>query len=156
MKWSFETASAGCGSAVIKADRLHRGVPLQCLIGDLEANALLHDRGALLLFLLESCWRDKRARARAGGRRDYGTGLESMSTITSLLNESQKQQGRRRTHHSLPEDSDVFLTFTSRAPRASHVPAGDYKRVFSLYQKPFILSNESSGAKAVLAPMFSF
>lgn len=62
-RWSglLEMECAGFGTPMIRADRLHiRGLPLRCLIADSEATARPHDKKALLLFLVGSCWRDKR------------------------------------------------------------------------------------------------
>lgn len=64
-RWSglFEMECTGFGPPMIRADGLRSygwGLPLRYLIVDLEATAPLHDREALLLFLVESCWGDKR------------------------------------------------------------------------------------------------
>lgn len=50
------------------------------------------------------------------------------------------------------DDPDLFLTFTSRASQSLHATTGDF---MSFYQRPFMLTNENSRVKGILAPKLS-
>lgn len=88
-------------------------------------------------------------RARAGVRRDYSMGLESMSAITSFLNQSQKQQGRRRINHVLLQDNRGSRPFSDIYIKGFPVCTScDFLSFIT-----FILTNENSRVKGILAHM---
>lgn len=69
-----------------EAERLRR--PLRCMIGK-----------HCYCFWSRVVEGIRQTRTRTGVRGDYSIGLERLSALTSILNQSQKQQGRRHLNH---------------------------------------------------------
>lgn len=75
----------------------------------------------------------RETRARAGVARDYSIGLESMSAITSFLNQSQKQQGRRHINHVLQHHNRGSRLFSDIYIKGLPVFARRYRWFYEFY-----------------------